>query len=168
MEIRRPFDGRSAGIDLEKVTPYDATKVHLTSFRGSSFHVTNYGHLVSLPGSPCEIAIPYNPPADGMYVVYGFIDPFTTEMFYVGKTKSFIERMKQHCYITYYHNPDIPQMGVTKLNARKLSICNNNGIISCAVLAICCSETVLEITEKAMIQAFRSTLLNTMINFKVI
>ena len=62
-------------------------------------------------------------PANGVYVVYGFVDPRTSDVFYVGQTCQFVKRMRKHVTQSEYNTPSLlPYRPQNVLNQRQAKI----------------------------------------------
>ncbi len=105
----------------------------------------------------CYIKIPELIPGNGIHVIYGLKDPRNGQVYYIGRTREFLIRIRAHCKV-YLHNR------LTRLERRKLDIFFANLLTECILLHTCSSEEEAISVEYTYIQKHKNELLNTQID----
>lgn len=134
-----------------------------TALNQTAFLVHDEGILVKLDdldAHPCRIVIPIQYPVEDTFVVYSLYDLIKEEIFYIGKTKNFMERMKQHCRVTRFNPQVIRPFGDYRLNDRKIELYDADQVVVASIFAICPSEHLMNVVEAALIHYYRHTILN--------
>lgn len=123
---------------------------------------------------PCRIDIPDHYPQDGIWVVYGLIDPRDQEVFYVGCTSHFYKRMRNHCLDVFdsdgdgwegYKDWQVPKDD--RLKKRKVDIYRSGGNVGVSILEVCENKRTAEELETRYIRTLKGGILNVLMTGRV-